>query len=117
MEQTNINRAQEAGSNSRTVQSTERRTATENQSSVLLTNRGLLSITGVEDIISFDETGIIMRTVLGIMTVDGAELHIVKLNVDNGDVIVEGRIDAVFYTDQNTSGGRKESGSFFRRGR
>ena len=58
-----------------------------------------MTLTGIEDVISFDEESVIMKSSLGMMTVDGSELHIVKLELDSGNVTVEGKINSLFYTD------------------
>ena len=59
-------------------------------------------ITGVTDVISFDEQVILLDTVCGNMNVDGDSLHIHVLNLDEGIVSVSGRIDAITYFDSNT---------------
>ena len=56
-------------------------------------------ITGVTDVISFDEQSIALDTVCGNMNVDGDALHIQILNLDEGLVSVSGRIDAITYFD------------------
>lgn len=66
-------------------------------------NRKSMVLNGIEDVVSFDEYSILMQTVLGTLSVDGNGLHIVKLNVDNGEVIIEGDINGMFYLDENAS--------------
>ncbi len=66
---------------------------------VLLENRKKVALTGVLDIDSFNEQGIIVLTELGVLIVKGADLHINKLNVDSGDVSIEGDIVSLTYTD------------------
>ena len=61
--------------------------------------REKLSISGVEEVESFDEQEIVMRTVAGGLVVTGEGLSVSRLNVENGDVSVNGRIDAVRYED------------------
>lgn len=75
-----------------------------------LTGRERLTVTGVEDVERFDETGIIMSTAAGTLIVTGEELHIGKLSLDGGELHVDGRIDSVAYEDQGQ--GR---GGFFHR--
>ena len=77
-------------------------------------NRETMVLNGVEDVVSFDEYSILMRTVSGALSVDGNGLHIVKLNVDNGEVIIEGRISGMFYIDDSEPSGDNK---FFRRKR
>lgn len=67
-----------------------------------------LEVWGVEDVDSFDDDKIIAYTVEGIMTVRGAELKINRLNVEDGELEVEGIIDSVSYEE-----GQKSSGGLF----
>ncbi len=69
-----------------------------------LTGRERLTVSGVEDVERFDETGIIMSTTAGTLVVTGEGLHIGKLSLDGGELFVDGRIDSVTYEDQG--GGR-----------
>lgn len=68
---------------------------------VIIENRKRMSITGVHDIDSFNDHGIIVLTELGVLIIKGADLHINKLNVESGDVSIEGEIDSLTYTDIN----------------
>lgn len=64
---------------------------------IIMENRRIVSISGVIDIESFDENSIILNTDLGVLTIAGENLHINKLNVENGDMNVEGEIGALMY--------------------
>ena len=75
-----------------------------------LIGREHLTVSGVEDVERFDETGIVMSTATGTLVVTGENLHIGKLSLDGGELHVDGRIDAVSYED-----GGEERGGFFRR--
>ena len=57
---------------------------------VILEGREQLSVSGVEEVESFDENTIIMTTVKGTLVVRGEDLHIEKLSLDGGDLRVEG---------------------------
>ena len=72
---------------------------------VTLTDRKRLSITGVEDVDCFNEQIVVLRTPLGTLTVTGAGLNMSLLNVEDGQVSVEGEVDAMEYT-----GGKKKGG-------
>lgn len=76
--------------------------------SVHIENRELASITGVKDVGSFNESMVVLMTEGGGLTVEGTELHITKLNLDEGQVIVEGQIIAFEYDDVPV-----QRGSFF----
>jgi sporulation protein YabP len=56
-------------------------------------------ICGVEDVVSFDENGVSLVTVCGSMAVEGEGLHVKVLNVGEGKVEIEGRINGVYYFD------------------
>lgn len=64
---------------------------------IILENRRMLTISGVEDIDKFDESSIVMFTALGELTVKGKDLHINKVSVESGDLQVEGEIGALIY--------------------
>ena len=64
-----------------------------------LVGREWLTVSGVEDVDRFDETGIVMSTSAGTLVVTGEDLHIGKLSLDGGEMQVDGRIDAVTYED------------------
>ena len=66
---------------------------------VILEGRASLSVSGVEEVESFDENAIVMRTAQGTRVVRGEELHIEKLSLDGGDLRVEGMVDSLTYED------------------
>lgn len=66
---------------------------------VTIISRRSVSLDGLEDIVSFDDTCIVLRTALGLLSIDGEELHIVNMNVGSGELCVSGRICALFYED------------------
>ena len=70
-----------------------------------LVGREWLTVSGVEDVDRFDETGIVMSTSAGTLVVTGEDLHIGKLSLDGGELHVDGRIDSVSYEDQGQSRG------------
>ncbi|NLA73485.1 MAG: sporulation protein YabP [Clostridiales bacterium] len=65
----------------------------------ILEDRRILSISGVSDVDSFDEQTVTVFTDLGELTIKGHELHITRLSVDVGELVVEGKIQALSYTD------------------
>ena len=64
-----------------------------------LIGRERLTVSGVEDVERFDETGIIMSTSVGTLVITGEDLHIGKLSLDGGELHVDGRSDSVSYED------------------
>ena len=67
--------------------------------SVVMEDRRNLSVTGVTDIDSFDEQTIIANTDLGELTIRGWNLHITRLNLEQTELLVEGDISSLTYTD------------------
>ena len=70
-----------------------------------LTGRERLTVSGVEDVERFDETGIVMSPSAGTLVVTGEDLHIGKLSLDGGELHVEGRVDSVTYEDDGAGRG------------
>ena len=71
-----------------------------------LTGREHLTVSGVEDVERFDESGVIMTTSAGTLIVTGEDLHIGKLSLEGGELYVDGRITSISYEDTpNRQGG------------
>ncbi len=68
---------------------------------LLLENRNKLSISGVLDVISFDDQIVIVETDLGLLTVKGDNLRINKLSLDTSEVIIEGEILSLSYSQKD----------------
>ena len=73
-----------------------------------LNERKNLSVTGVTEVVSFDEQIVSLETVCGGMTVSGDGLHISVLNVEEGLVALDGKIDSIEYEDTVASEGGKK---------
>lgn len=76
---------------------------------VILENREKLTISGVNDVLSFDDQIVILETCLGLFTIKGENLRINKLSLDNEEVIIEGDINSLSYSDKEID--RKSNGS------
>lgn len=70
---------------------------------LILENKEKLSISGVSDVDTFDEGKIILFTEDDTLIVEGEELHIQKLDVANGELIIEGTIYAIQYTGDGST--------------
>ena len=75
---------------------------------IILENRNKLSISGVKDVFSFDDQIVILETDLGMLTVKGEVLKINKLNLDSTEIVVEGTINSLNYSEKTE---KKASGS------
>lgn len=79
---------------------------------IIMENRKKISVSGVDDIESFNERQIILYTCCGVIIIDGNSMHISKLSVENGETVITGNIDSVVYHDNY---GKKDKGSLFAR--
>ena len=77
---------------------------------LLLEDREHLTVSGVEEVESFDENSIVMVTGQGTLVVRGEGLHIETLSLDGGDLRVEGSVDALTYES-----GREENAGWLAR--
>lgn len=78
---------------------------------IIMESRKVMSISGVSDVDSFDEETVVLFTEWGALTVEGDNLHINRINVDTGEMQLEGNISALSYSD----GAEKKTGGFFSR--
>ena len=69
-----------------------------------LQNRSKLTLTGVSEVVSFDDTAVLMRTPLGELLVQGQQLQLKTLTLDGGNVAVEGQIAAISYEEPRAGG-------------
>lgn len=81
---------------------------------LLLENREKLCVTGVVDVESFNDQSIIAITDIGVLIVRGSELHINKLNLDSNELIVEGDIISLEYSDGETGKSKSFFGKMFK---
>lgn len=77
---------------------------------IILEGREKLSISGVLDVQSFDEEQVMLETVRGMVVVRGQGLHVERLQLEAGELIVEGEIGLIEYDDSV-----QPRGSWFKR--
>ncbi len=73
---------------------------------LILSERKQLSLTGVDDVMNFDDKTVEISTELGMMTVEGDEIHIEKLDILKKELVLCGKISAIFYTDKTVKKSR-----------
>ena len=66
-----------------------------------LTARKTAMITGVLDVLSFDPNEVLLETELGMLMIRGEELHVNRLNLEKGEVDMDGRCDSFVYSERN----------------
>ncbi len=76
---------------------------------IILESRKKLSVSAVEEIISFNDEEIILATSMGVLEISGKELHIHKLSVESGETVISGTVEELKYVD---SQGEKSEGFF-----
>ena len=69
-----------------------------------LSERKKLTMTGALEVVSFDETYVVLKTALGTLTVQGAGLQLKQLTPEGGNVAVEGEISALQYENSRSGG-------------
>ncbi len=68
-----------------------------------LDNRVRLVLTGAEDVSGFNEETVSVKTTCGLLIIKGEKLHIDKLNLETGEVSIDGKINAMQYIGTNDS--------------
>ena len=64
-----------------------------------LNERKSLTMSGVTEVVSFDDSAVVLRTDLGTLLVQGSQLQLKTLNVDGGQVEVTGNVSALAYEE------------------
>ena len=77
---------------------------------IVLENREKLSISGVQDVLSFDDQIVILETELGLLTIKGEDLRINKLSLDTSEIIGNGNIMQIAYSENEMQ--KKSEGLF-----
>ena len=76
---------------------------------LMLNDRRACTISGVNDVLSFDVNEILLETEQGMLMIKGNELHVSRLSLDKGEVDVDGRIDSFTYSENAGYGSKGES--------
>jgi sporulation protein YabP len=88
----------------------EEKIGSNRQHKLILQNRGKGNITGICDVVSFDENEIVLDTDMGLLTVRGKELHVKRLTLEKGELDLEGQVDSLNYS---SNAALKRSGDSF----
>ncbi|MBZ2174587.1 sporulation protein YabP [Schnuerera sp. xch1] len=70
---------------------------------ILIEDRSKINVTGVEQVESFNDNTIILKTIRGGMIIKGEDLNVDKLNLDDGNVKITGTISGINYVDKELS--------------
>lgn len=80
---------------------------------IIMQNRSTCNITGILDVVSFDENQVVLDTDMGLLTVKGKEMHVSRLTLEKGEVDVEGTMESLIYSSNASY--RKSGESLFTR--
>lgn len=85
-----------------------------NSHSLILENREKLMLSGVREIVSFDDRAVILYTALGELTVLGAAMQVHTLSTETGELEISGEISALKYGDKDRTAACGLLGRLFR---
>ena len=89
----------------KSAQTAEEQRSVKAPHNLILENRRSLTATGVSNVDSFDEDTVVAVTDIGDLTVRGSKLHIDKLNLETGELTLDGEISSMTYSENRSSGG------------
>lgn len=76
-----------------------------------LDKRRQAALTGVKEVLAFDDHQVILGTDLGEIALTGSHLHVTKLMLEDGQLTVEGQVDSVFYAQKKKRRGLRGRGA------
>ena len=77
-------------------------------------NRNRIVLTGIAEVISFDDKQVVLDTVQGMLSIYGEGLRVDRLTIDNGEAGIEGKVYKIEYTDSKGNSGGSIFGRLFR---
>ncbi len=75
--------------------------------SLYINNRESLDLTGVIKVVTFNEENVVLQTSMGGLSIKGKSMKVNKLNVDNGEMSIEGYVYSIFYNDKDSASKEK----------
>lgn len=76
---------------------------------LMLNNRRTCNLSGISDVLSFDENEIILETDQGMLMIKGSDLHVNRIMLDKGEVDIDGKFDSFTYSEQTSMSAKGES--------
>ena len=70
-----------------------------------LNERSALTMTGVTEVVSFEDSTVVLHTSLGTLIVQGQNLQLKTLSLEGGDIAVEGQVSALIYEESRPERG------------
>lgn len=81
---------------------------------LFIDNRQRVTISDVDDVASFNEQSIVISSRSGAIVIKGENLHVLKLDLDEGRIIIEGTINSAAYTEKKDKKDRSIWGKLFK---
>lgn len=72
---------------------------------IIIEGREHLSVSGVEDVESFDENAVSLYTSQGLLTIRGTGLRVDRLSIEGGELSIEGVVNSLQYSDEQPAAG------------
>lgn len=72
-----------------------------------LNERRELTMTGVTEVVSFEENAVVLRTSLGMLIIQGKNLQLKTLSLEGGQVAVDGEVSSLVYEEPRLGGWRR----------
>ncbi len=69
---------------------------------ISLEGRKQCKVSGVTDVLSFDENAVLLETVDGMLLIKGEGLHVSRINLDKGETDIEGKTDSFAYSERSS---------------
>lgn len=69
---------------------------------ITLESRKICRVSGVSDVLSFDENAVLLETVDGMLMIKGEGLHVSRLNLDKGEADIDGKTDSFVYSERSS---------------
>ncbi len=70
---------------------------------ITVTNRERIHLGGIEEVVSYDEISVVMITSMGTLTLEGEGFNIEKLDLDNKEVTLAGKLCGLYYMEQRSA--------------
>lgn len=68
---------------------------------VHIDNRQRIDVSGVTKVVTFNENSVVLNTIMGSIEIKGKSMRVNKLNVDTGDMLIEGEVHSLVYLSKD----------------
>lgn len=76
---------------------------TEPSGEIVIKDRKSITVSGVVDVLSFDENLLSLSTALGLLVIEGEGFHVKKMDILSGACLLEGTVHACYYRDDRAT--------------